>query len=159
MISPTVRASVIRLITDCKEAFTLYHPAADAVLTEEEFRRLCSSAADSLWLPEGYEKEKIKEGERDSDDIHFSVLYSNEEDNYISFSCHRMKKIDYLGVSLQDSVMEHINEDGISADLYLSTSENVWSRAVWTCEDTDIVYILSGYLTRDELLKMIKSAS
>lgn len=106
------------------------------------------------WVPDGYkESEVIKAGDN------VTVLYVNEEGQYLSFEY-------IIDLENSDLYIETVQTEKVSvmignteADLYLSTAEDVASAVVWADEETDHLFLVSAFLEEEELVKIAKSVS
>lgn len=143
MIDGEARAAVFSWIREQYESFTHYHFSGyteDASNYEYELG----------WLPDGYEYDS--EYNIQGTDM---FVYTDISGSQITFMY--LKNPDAANLELfltdEDTEGKPVTFDGISAELYLSDTEDIPSCIVWEDSDTGHLFSIAGSLTENELIK------
>lgn len=144
MIDGEARAAVFSWIREQYESFTHYYfngYTEDASNYEYELG----------WLPDGYEYDS--EYNIQGTDM---FVYTDISGSQITFMY--LKNPDAANLELfltdEDTEGKPVTFDGISAELYLSDTEDIPSCIVWENPDTGHLFSIAGSLTENELIKV-----
>ena len=103
------------------------------------------------WIPEGYSEFFVNEKTNSK-----TVAYSNEAGEMIKFRyIHNPGETDWF-ISAENTVKESTTVNGYKADLFISTDPDTAGGVIWS-DENNCAFMLSGFLTVDDLLKMAES--
>lgn len=105
------------------------------------------------YIPEGYEE--VERYEKESE---VWICYVDSEGRYLHFSYMNNSSNRHVFVTqLEQLKQESVRVAGNPADFYESQDEDISSDLIWVDEDTRIFFSISGYFSREELIRLAES--
>lgn len=98
------------------------------------------------WLPEGYEEVSSA-----GTDTMWGYVY-RDQDTDLTFMYHFMSEGEAGRLSGVDSEGEPLEVNGHSGHFYIGTEESPSNALIWVDEDQDILFMLSGLLSCEDML-------
>lgn len=148
-VSPTVRATVVRWITEWYETHIVYRYSGEQITGEMPQYEITD-------LPEGY-----AEDERVNWPSYVSVVYQNKDTGKtIYLDCTYMQQgsaSDYVtdGVEVVSVIV-----NGFSGQLFLTDDwENKWNTITWIDAERNLQFEIDANVNRDVILHMAESVS
>lgn len=145
ILSPTVRASVKEVITQVFSQYTQYEYTADS-------KSIKSKQFELAYIPGGYQLIKTDFG---IDETTVYRKYENERGELLYFDSFKADTSMTTYVDNEHSVYSQIEFNGIKADLYEANVSGSPSSVLWI--EDGYSFNITGYLQKDELIKMAKS--
>ena len=124
-ISPTVRAAVIRWVTEWYETHIVYRYSGESISAEMPQYEITE-------LPDGY-----KETDRIEDIGYVSIVYENADGKYIYLDYAKMEQGAGKVIETGDSNVIQITVNGLSGQLFLPQSEDQDSTITWRARHPD----------------------
>ena len=146
--SPTVRASVVRWVTEWYETHVLYRfSGAYEGEPLESLPRYEITA-----MPEGYELYRIIEHVGS-----YGVIYTNENDDFLVLDYQRMTQGAAHDISTENVVISDVEINGCPGRLFHSLDPEVSSGVIWFDENSDLSFYVDGFFDDLELLRIAES--
>lgn len=106
------------------------------------------------WLPDGY-----VETERLADDTSLLLVYENG-DLPLYFTCRRMEDSTQAQLfSNGNLTCETVQIQNLPGDFYVSSDPNETNELIWIDKDSGLLFSLSAYLSKSDMLKTAESVS
>ena len=150
-VSPTVRAAVVRWVTEWYETHVVYRFSGEQITDEMPQYEVTD-------LPEGY-----AEIERVEWPSYVSIIYQNVNDEnaswiYLQYIYMQQGASGNFGIENADIIPVTVN--GLEGQLYLTKdSEQSDSTITWIDPDENILFAVSAALDADSILHMAESVS
>ena len=150
-VSPTVRAAVVRWVTEWYETHVVYRFSGEQITDEMPQYEVTD-------LPEGY-----AEIERVEWPSYVSIIYQNVNDEnaswiYLQYIYMQQGASGNFGIENADIIPVTVN--GLEGQLYLTkNSEQSDSTITWIDPDENILFAVSAALDADSILHMAESVS
>ena len=148
-VSPTVRAAVVRWVTEWYETHIVYKYSGEQITGEMPQYEITD-------LPEGY-----IEDERVNWPSYVSVVYQNKDtDKTIYLDCTFMQQgsaSDYVTDGVE---VVPVTVNGLSGQLFLTDDwENKWNTITWIDAERNLQFEIDANVNRDVILHMAESVS
>lgn len=148
-VSPTVRAAVVRWVTEWYETHIVYRYSGEQITGEMPQYGITD-------LPEGY-----IEDERVNWPSYVSVVYQNKDtDKTIYLDCTYMQQgsaSDYVTDGVE---VVPVAVNGLSGQLFLTDDwENKWNTITWIDAERNLQFEIDANVNRDVILHMAESVS
>lgn len=148
-VSPTVRAAVVRWVTEWYETHIVYRYSGEQITGEMPQYEITD-------LPEGY----IEDG-RVNWPSYVSVVYQNKDTNKtIYLDCTYMQQgsaSDYVTDGVE---VVPVTVNGFSGQLFLTDDwENKWNTITWIDAERNLQFEIDANVNRDVILHMAESVS
>lgn len=148
-VSPTVRAAVVRWVTEWYETHIVYRYSGEQITGEMPQYEITD-------LPEGY-----IEDERVNWPSYVSVVYQNKDtDKTIYLDCTYMRQgsaSDYVTDGVE---VVPVAVNGLSGQLFLTDDwENKWNTITWIDAERNLQFEIDANVNRDVILHMAESVS
>ena len=148
-VSPTVRATVVRWVTEWYETHIVYRYSGEQITGEMPQFEITD-------LPEGY-----IEDERVNWPSYVSVVYQNKDtDKTIYLDCTFMQQgsaSDYVTDGVE---VVPVTVNGLSGQLFLTDDwENKWNTITWIDAERNLQFEIDANVNRDVILHMAESVS
>ena len=148
-VSPTVRAAVVRWVTEWYETHIVYRYSGEQITGEMPQYEITD-------LPEGY-----IEDERVNWPSYVSVVYQNKDtDKTIYLDCTFMQQgsaSDYVTDGVE---VVPVTVNGFSGQLFLTDDwENKWNTITWIDAERNLQFEIDANVNRDVILHMAESVS
>ena len=148
-VSPTVRAAVVRWVTEWYETHIVYRYSGEQITGEMPQFEITD-------LPEGY-----IEDERVNWPSYVSVVYQNKDtDKTIYLDCTFMQQgsaSDYVTDGVE---VVPVTVNGLSGQLFLTDDwENKWNTITWIDAERNLQFEIDANVNRDVILHMAESVS
>ena len=148
-VSPTVRAAVVRWVTEWYETHIVYRYSGEQITGEMPQYEITD-------LPEGY-----IEDERVNWPSYVSVVYQNKDtDKTIYLDCTYMQQgsaTDYVTDGVE---VVPVAVNGLSGQLFLTDDwENKWNTITWIDAERNLQFEIDANVNRDVILHMAESVS
>lgn len=150
-VSPTVRATVVRWVTEWYETHILYRYLGEQIT--DVMPRYGISA-----LPEGYEEvsgERIEE----TNYIHIAYqdsLHPNSQTIYFDYTY--MQQGSGADYSTENSNALQVSVNGVQGILFVSEEvENMWSTLTWIDERANLQFSIDAAMKSDDIIHMAES--
>lgn len=148
-VSPTVRAAVVRWVTEWYETHIVYRYSGEQITGEMPQYEITD-------LPEGY-----IEDERVNWPSYVSVVYQNKDtDKTIYLDCTYMQQgsaSDYVTDGVE---VVPVAVNGLSGQLFLTDDwENKWNTITWIDAERNLQFEIDANVNRDVILHMAESVS
>ena len=148
-VSPTVRAAVVRWVTEWYETHIVYRYSGEQITGEMPQYEITD-------LPEGY-----IEDERVNWPSYVSVVYQNKDTGKtIYLDCTYMQQgsaSDYVTDGVE---VESVIVNGFSGQLFLTDDwENKWNTITWIDAERNLQFEIDANVNRDIILHMAESVS
>ena len=148
-VSPTVRAAVVRWVTEWYETHIVYRYSGEQITGEMPQYEITD-------LPEGY-----IEDERVNWPSYVSVVYQNKDtDKTIYLDCTYMQQgsaSDYVTDGVE---VVPVAVNGLSGQLFLTDDwENKWNTITWIEAERNLQFEIDANVNRDVILHMAESVS
>lgn len=148
-VSPTVRATVVRWITEWYETHIVYRYSGEQITGEMPQYEITD-------LPEGY-----AEDERVNWPSYVSVVYQNKDTGKtIYLDCTYMQQgsaSDYVTDGVE---VVPVTVNGLSGQLFLTDDwENKWNTITWIDAERNLQFEIDANVNRDVILHMAESVS
>lgn len=143
--SPTARATVIGWIKQAYESFYSYYFETDAE-TESNYRYQIDP------LPDGY----VEVSYSDDNNL-FMHVYAGEQNEMLVFVYSEDFKSMAFFLKHEGYVVVDAIVDGGKAELYLSENEGLNNSIIWSNEETDVIFYVSGYFDGNQLINIAES--
>ena len=148
-VSPTVRAAVVRWVTEWYETHIVYRYSGEQIIGEMPQYEITD-------LPEGY-----IEDERVNWPSYVSVVYQNKDtDKTIYLDCTFMQQgsaSDYVTDGVE---VVPVTVNGLSGQLFLTDDwENKWNTITWIDAERNLQFEIDANVNRDVILHMAESVS
>lgn len=150
-VSPTVRAAVVRWVTEWYETHVVYRFSGEQITDEMPQYEVTD-------LPEGY-----AEIERVEWPSYVSIIYQNVNDEnaswiYLQYIYMQQGASGNFGIENADIIPVTVN--GLEGQLYLNRdAEGADSTITWIIPDENILFAVSAALNTDDILHMAESVS
>ena len=150
-VSPTVRAAVVRWVTEWYETHVVYRFSGEQITDEMPQYEVTD-------LPEGY-----AEIERVEWPSYVSIIYQNVNDEnaswiYLQYIYMQQGASGNFGIENADIIPVTVN--GLEGQLYLNRdAEGADSTITWIIPDENILFAVSAALDADSILHMAESVS
>ena len=148
-VSPTVRAAVVRWVTEWYETHIVYRYSGEQIIGEMPQYEITD-------LPEGY-----IEDERVNWPSYVSVVYQNKDTGKtIYLDCTYMQQgsaSDYVTDGVE---VVPVTVNGLSGQLFLTDDwENKWNTITWIDAERNLQFEIDANVNRDVILHMAESVS
>ena len=148
-VSPTVRAAVVRWVTEWYETHIVYRYSGEQITGEMPQYEITD-------LPEGY-----AEDERVNWPSYVSVVYQNKDTGKtIYLDCTYMQQgsaSDYVTDGVE---VVPVTVNGLSGQLFLTDDwENKWNTITWNDAERNLQFEIDANVNRDVILHMAESVS
>lgn len=148
-VSPTVRAAVVRWVTEWYETHIVYRYSGEQITGEMPQYEIID-------LPEGY-----IEDERVNWPSYVSVVYQNKDTGKtIYLDCTYMQQgsaSDYVTDGVE---VVPVTVNGLSGQLFLTDDwENKWNTITWNDAERNLQFEIDANVNRDVILHMAESVS
>lgn len=144
-VNAEARAAFVGWIKELADDYLIYRYEGDPVPDAEPM------VYRPAWIPEGYSEFLVDE----EDDTKF-LAYANEAREMLKLSyIHNPDETDWF-ISTENTVKESATVNGHKADLFISTDPDTAGGVIWS-DENNCAFMLSGFLTVDDLLKMAES--
>lgn len=146
-ISPTVRAAVIRWVTEWYETHVVYRYSGypiSAAMPQYEI----------VALPDGY-----KETDRIEDIGYVSIVYENADGKYIYLDYAEMEQGAGKVIETEGSNVIRITVNGLSGQLFLPQLEDQDSTITWIDPNCNLQFSIDGFFNKDGMLHIAESVS
>lgn len=148
-VSPTVRAAVVRWVTEWYETHIVYRYSGEQIIGEMPQYEITD-------LPEGY-----IEDERVNWPSYVSVVYQNKDTGKtIYLDCTYMQQgsaSDYVTDGVE---VVPVTVNGLSGQLFLTDDwENKWNTITWIDAERNLQFEIGANVNRDVILHMAESVS
>ena len=148
-VSPTVRAAVVRWVTEWYETHIVYRYSGEQIIGEMPQYEITD-------LPEGY-----IEDERVNWPSYVSVVYQNKDTGKtIYLDCTFMQQgsaSDYVTDGVE---VVPVTVNGLSGQLFLTDDwENKWNTITWIDAERNLQFEIDANVNRDVILHMAESVS
>ena len=148
-VSPTVRAAVVRWVTEWYETHIVYRYSGEQITGEMPQYEITD-------LPEGY-----AEDERVNWPSYVSVVYQNKDTGKtIYLDCTYMQQgsaSDYVTDGVE---VVPVTVNGLSGQLFLTDDwENKWNTITWIDAERNLQFEIDANVNRDVILHMAESVS
>lgn len=148
-VSPTVRAAVVRWVTEWYETHIVYRYSGEQIIGEMPQYEITD-------LPEGY-----IEDERVNWPSYVSVVYQNKDTGKtIYLDCTYMQQgsaSDYVTDGVE---VVPVTVNGLSGQLFLTDDwENKWNTITWIDAERNLQFEIDANVNRDIILHMAESVS
>ena len=152
-VSPTVRAAVVRWVTEWYETHSVYRYSGEDISGEMPQYEITD-------LPEGYAEAESKRIEW-PDYISFTYYNPNKEnDQGIIFDYTYMSQGGVADFVTEDSETISVTVNGLNGQLFLAKDwENTRSTLTWIDADSNIQFTLMAALNETDILHMAESVS
>lgn len=137
--SPTARAAVIGWIKQVYESFYSYYFESNATTNSSNKYQIDP-------LPEGY-----VEISKDEDNGTYICIYANDKNEMLTFSYSVSPESAMFYVVKEEYLIEEIQIDGNTADLYMSIDGSQSNGIIWCDENIGIIFYVSGRFNGEEL--------
>ena len=149
VVSPTVRAAVVRWVTEWYETHIVYRYSGEQITGEMPQYEIID-------LPEGY-----IEDERVNWPSYVSVVYQNKDTGKtIYLDCTYMQQgsaSDYVTDGVE---VVPVTVNGLSGQLFLTDDwENKWNTITWNDAERNLQFEIDANVNRDVILHMAESVS
>ena len=153
VVSPTVRAAVVRWVTEWYETHIVYRYSGEQITGEMPQYEITD-------LPEGYAEVESKRIEW-PDYISFTYYNPNKEnDQGIIFDYTYMSQGGVADFVTEDSETISVTVNGLKGQLFLAKDwENTRSTLTWIDADNNIQFTLMAALNETDILHMAESVS
>lgn len=145
-VSPTVRAALIRWVTEWYETHIVYRYFDDQPKTEDVFHFTIQG------IPQGYE-----EVERVELPSSGSVVYEDGAGDVIYFDYTYMHQGSGTFVALDGENVENVTVAGMSGQCFVSDVEGNFNSLTWIDEEYNVQFIIDCVLDVDDLISMAES--
>ena len=105
------------------------------------------------WLPEGYEEVEVW----DPGGV-YKITYENAEGQSLTLRC-ISPNTSAVSMDNEHSDYSEITINGSKAYLLVSNAEGWQSSLIWTNEENSVMFILRGYISAEDLIRMAESIS
>ncbi len=148
--SPSARAALKRWFVEYRERDVVYMYAGDPI--EGELPRYTLSE-----IPDGYVLEDTFETPNNI--LHsYRCVTGTQERKYLYFEYLHMQEGAAMSILGTEATVVAVSVNGHTGTLYLfHDPDQVSSNLIWFDEENDLQFMLSGFLTQDELLKLAQS--
>ena len=143
--SPTARAAVIGWIKQVYESFYSYYFEANTDTYSSNKYQIDP-------LPEGY-----VEISKDEDNGIYMCIYANDKNEMLTFSYSVSPESAMFYVVKEEYLIEEIQIDGNTADLYMSIDGSQSNGIIWCDESVGIIFYVSGRFSGEELKNLAES--
>ena len=148
-VSPTIRAAVVRWVTEWYETHIVYRYSGEQIIGEMPQYEITD-------LPEGY-----IEDERVNWPSYVSVVYQNKDTGKtIYLDCTYMQQgsaSDYVTDGVE---VVPVTVNGLSGQLFLTDDwENKWNTITWIDAERNLQFEIDANVNRDVILHMAESVS
>ena len=150
-VSPTVRAAVVRWVTEWYETHITYRYSGEQISGEMPQYEIAA-------LPEGYVEIESERVERPS---YISVAYRNEDKNNTIY-------LDYTYMQ-QGSASDYVTDgtevipvtvNGFKGQLILTNDwENKWNTIIWIDDERNLQFEIDANIDQDTIMHMAESVS
>lgn len=152
-VSPTVRAAVIRWVTEWYETHVIYRYSGETITEEMPQYEITN-------LPEGYAE---AEGERVEWPSYVSIIYQNKNDKNAQWIYLRyiyMQQGTISNFVIEDADILPVTVNGLDGQLYLARNpEQSDSTITWIDPDKNILFAVDAALDADDILHIAESVS
>lgn len=144
--SPTVRATVIRWVTEFYETYVMY--LFNGEKSEEEMPRYTIGE-----LPEGYEDT----GSYVETRSRAKIIYENKEAQKIILRYIYMEQGDLLWVYDDDMEVHDVMINGMKGAVYISKDFDVSNAIIWVNDTEGMKFLIGAFADKETLLSMAKN--
>lgn len=151
--SPTVRAAVIRWVTEWYETHITYRYSGEQITDEMPQYEITD-------LPEGYVEAK---GERVEWPSYVSIIYRNQSDDNVQWIYLRyiyMQQGTISNFEIENADVQPVTVNGLDGQLYLARNpEQSDSTITWIDPDKNILFAVDAALDANDILHIAESVS
>lgn len=152
-VSPTVRAAVIRWVTEWYETHITYRYSGEQITDEMPQYEITD-------LPEGYVEAK---GERVEWPSYVSIIYRNQSDDNAQWIYLRyiyMQQGTISNFEIENADVQPVTINGLDGQLYLARNpEQSDSTITWIDPDKNILFAVDAALDANDILHIAESVS
>ena len=146
-VSPTVRAAVIRWVTEWYETHITYRYNGDDIDTEMPQYGIGD-------LPNGY-----FEIERSLFSSTASVIYGNNLDDKVYFDYAYMQQGTFTALAPRDDVVVEVEINGMEGQLFLPDNPDSAKTVTWIDIEANIQFVINAFCDKDDILHMARSVA
>lgn len=146
-VSPTVRAAVIRWVTEWYETHVSYRYNGEDITTE-------MPQYDIQSLPRGY-----VEIDRTSLPSTASVIYENNSGDLICFDYSFMQQGTATVLAPRDDVVVDVEINGMSGHLFVPIDTESAKTVTWIDKDANVQFIINTFCSENDILHMAESVA
>ena len=150
-VNAEARATFFGWIKELTDDYLIYRYEEEPVSDAGPASNVESLAYLPTWIPEGYSKSFVNDKTNRT-----VVAYSNDAGELIRLSyIYNSGETDWF-ISTENTVKESATVNGNKADLFISTDPDTSGGVIWV-DQSNTVFMLTGFLDVDDLLKMAES--
>ena len=150
-VNAEARAAFFGWIKELTDDYLIYRYEEEPVSDAGPASNVESLAYLPTWIPEGYSKSFVNDKTNRT-----VVAYSNDAGELIRLSyIYNSGETDWF-ISTESTVKESATVNGNKADLFISTDPDTSGGGIWV-DQSNTVFMLTGFLDVDDLLKMAES--
>lgn len=143
-VNPEARAAVSSWFKSIYENTLVYHFSA-------EFQGDTLPECDIGYIPEGYEEDQVMEAYASK-----TIIFSDET-NMIFIDLYRLSDSMALQIASTDIELIPATVNGHNAEFIVPEDQSETTDLLWTDDERGIGFVVSGYLEKEELLKIAES--
>ena len=150
-VNAEARAAFFGWIKELTDDYLIYRYEEEPVSDAGPASNVESLAYLPIWIPEGYSKSFVNDKTNRT-----VVAYSNDAGELIRLSyIYNSGETDWF-ISTENTVKKSATVNGNKADLFISTNPDTSGGVIWV-DQSNTVFMLTGFLDVDDLLKMAES--
>ncbi len=153
VISPTVRAAVVRWVTEWYETHITYRYSGESIAEEMPQYEITN-------LPAGYVEVESERVERPS---YVSIIYQNKNDENTQWIYLRYIYMQQGAISnfvTEDADVFSVTVNGLDGQLYLARNPELSDSTIaWLDPDKNLLFAVDAALNADDILHMAESVS
>ena len=146
-VSPTVRAAVVRWVTEWYETHIVYRYSGEDISEEMPYYEISG-------LPQGY-----TETIRDVYEASASVVYESPNGDMICFDYTYMQQGAANIIAPGDDEIIDVNINGIQGQLFLPHDSEAAKTITWIDADSNIQFVVKAFCSETDILHMAESVS
>jgi len=144
--STEARAAFFGWIRDFYETYFEYHYEGENQDISEGI------AYGPTWVPDGYEM-----ASESHDAVSGDIVYRRGSEEIVAFSWSKDVEASVFQVYPETAEIKEVFIGDNPADLYLEHGEGLTSALVWSNSEKGVIFVISGTLSEDELIKIAES--
>ena len=150
-VNAEARAAFVGWIKELTDDYLIYRYEEEPVSDAGPASNVDSLEYLPTWIPEGYSKSFVNDKTNRT-----VVAYSNDAGELIRLSyIYNSGETDWF-ISTENTVKKSATVNGNKADLFISTDPDTSGGVIWV-DQSNTVFMLTGFLDVDDLLKMAES--
>lgn len=145
-VDAEARAAFVGWVKETYEMFFVYHFSGkpDVSVEKTDYR--------PAWIPDGY-SEFMTIDENGG----VTIVYKNEVGKRMKLGYIHDPNFTGWYFDTKDTIQLNATVNGNPADILMSTSDDVASIVMWTVEDHDVAFYVSGFLDNSQLIQVAES--